>query len=362
MAGAAVCYRSRATTCHPKAYGKQVNAVNVIYEGWRPDVLKPIRTDPAPNSLRARINSLAQLLADLIDTTTGVSLVIPVDLTEAVRLREPDVAYNRQRGSGTVGARTMPLDGGKIDVILDANFLVRSDEAGLAAVNAGRPILDEEGLKLLRRTITHEAQHVIMHQRGSSFDEYLPRRIAGEARANLFDVARLMCDEHRAESRATRLTALNPPTVDDVLDVICHLGRDLQTADALYQSAPGRDGAVGKLRNDVYIACAAFWTSVSYWASQYRRARTIGEPPETIRNLRVWQRYVGPTWGLMAEALDTVPEIDHPTAPEDLHAAATRVLAAVEKSLNFIGFRYFDDGANGPLFYIDRHDFPSERA
>ncbi|TGB45477.1 hypothetical protein [Mycolicibacterium peregrinum] len=201
-----------------------------------------------------------------------------------------------------------------------------------------------------------------MHQRGSSFDEYLPRTNRGEARAHLFDVARLMCGEHRAESRATRLTASNPPTVDDVLDIICHLGRDLQTADALYQSSPGCDGAVGNLRNDVYIAWRSVLDVSVLLGSQHRRERTIGEQPETIRNLRVWQRYVGPTWGLMAGALDTAPDIGHITDLEDLHAAATRVLAAVEKSLSSIGFRYFDDGVSGPIFYIDRHDFPSERA
>jgi hypothetical protein len=116
------------------------------------------------------------------------------------------------------------------------------------------------------------------------------------------------------------------------------------------------------LRNDVYIACASFWTTVSYWAAQYRRGDAIAEPPATTRTLRVWQRYVGPTWGLMAAALTTVPDIDLPTTPADLHAAATRVLDAVEQSLNFIGFRYFDDGANGPAIYLDRYDFQSERA
>jgi len=64
----------------------------------------------------------------------------------------------------------------------------------------------------------------------------------------------------------------------------------------------------------------------------------------------------------MTGALDTAPDIDQPSTPEDLHTAATRVLDTVEKSLNLIGFRYFDDGANGPVFYIDRHDFLSERA
>jgi len=62
------------------------------------------------------------------------------------------------------------------------------------------------------------------------------------------------------------------------------------------EGVPPGTGAVGKLRNDLYIACAAFWTAVSYWAPQYRRERTIGEPLEAIRNLRVWQRYVGPHW------------------------------------------------------------------
>ncbi|RFZ48539.1 hypothetical protein MSS2_04706 [Mycobacterium marinum] len=339
-----------------------MNPVKVNYEGWRPEVLNPLLIDPSSNSFRAGIGDLAQVLGELVDTTEGVSLVVPVDLAEAVRLRQPDVPFSSQRGSGTVGARTMPVGDGQIDVIVDANFLIANDAAGLAAASAGRPILNRDGLSLVRRTIVHEAQHVVMNQRGSSFEDYLPERVDGEARAHLFDVARLMCDEHRAESKATQLTTPDPPSVDDVLDVLCHLGQELQAADALYQSAPGRHGAVGKLRDDVYIACGSFWTAVSYWAAQYRREDEIAEPSESIQTLGVWQRYVGPIWGTMAAALSAVPVIDLSTTKQDLHAAAMGVLVAVEKSLSFIGFRYFDDGANGPAFYVDRHDFPSARA
>lgn len=100
---------------------------------------------------------------------------------------------------------------------------------------------------------------------------------------------------------------------------------------------PPGTGAVGKLRNDLYIACAAFWTAVSYWGAavssraDHRRAARGHPKSQGLATLR------RSTLELMTGALDTAPDIDQPSTPEDLHTAATRVLDTVEKSLNLIG-------------------------
>ena len=55
----------------------------------------------------------------------------------------------------------------------------------------------------------------------------------------------------------------------------------------------------------------------------------------------VWQRYVGPTWQSVTEALSRLP-VALDASPEALHEGAKRVGAAVAASLENIGFRHFD--------------------
>jgi hypothetical protein len=75
------------------------------------------------------------------------------------------------------------------------------------------------------------------------------------------------------------------------VDVLGHLGSALAAADARYQAAPA---AVATLMEDVYSACAPYWTWMAHWAAQFRGNRVL--VGAEIQNLNLWKRYVGSTW------------------------------------------------------------------
>jgi hypothetical protein len=116
--------------------------------------------------------------------------------------------------------------------------------------------------------------------------------------------------------------------------------------------------AVSTLLEDVYSACAAYWTWMAYWAAQFR-GNGLKLPAE-IEHLSLWRRYVGPWTGLIQGLADT-PVEDLGTPGDTLRAAAARIANWVSSSLQHIGFRHVKDAA-GEAFYIDRFDFPVERS
>lgn len=307
-----------------------------------------IWADLSPDALRTGIDELAELLGSLVHRPDDVTLVIPVDIREAIMRRDNSAPYTMERGGGMVGGRTMEHPGGRVDVIITGDFLVDGDAtSGIRPTAAGGPRVRPAGLALLRRTVAHEAQHANME-------------LAGTAPASRWHyyAAMKICDEHRAQFNAAQAIGTNPPSMTDVLDTLSHMGEALTAADARYQQSARLPASVTQLRDDVYIACTVFWTMVAYWAAEYREGDTIGTVPAEISGLQIWQRYVGPTWQSLAQALGRLP-VTADASREALHQAARRVAAAVSTSLNHIGFRYLDIPTEA--FYIDRHDFSSAR-
>jgi hypothetical protein len=117
---------------------------------------------------------------------------------------------------------------GRIDVLIDANPIARP--VGNAWV------WDDFGLQLVERTLVHEAQHVIMAHRGSGFEAYGYQDVDDYPSRMLVGCAAKVCDEHRAECDAVRLThSTSPPTTTaDVEAVLEALGRELPAAAAAF--------------------------------------------------------------------------------------------------------------------------------
>jgi hypothetical protein len=245
-------------------------------------------------------------------------------------------------------------------VIIESGFLTEVDACGQGRFTAaGQPQLSRRGLAQMRKTIIHEAQHAAMHQRNSGYDQFEVSQHASNYPRWDYAVAAKILDEYRAEWNAAQHDSRQPPSVEGVLDVLAHLGSELTAADARYQAAP-TPAAVAALMEDGYNACSAYWTWTAYWAAQFRGNRILLGPE--IQNLNLWKRYVGSTWERMIQILDEVP-IEDLGAPEaNLRDAAVRVAGTwVPQSLRQIGFRHVMS-SGGEAFYIDRHDFPSERS
>lgn len=314
-------------------------------DGWRPDLAYWLWNDVTARPLRAVFQDLATRLTGLVDRPSDVTLVIAVNFAEAVMRRDASVQYSTTRGSGRVGGRTMPREDSRIDVLIDGNCLVDVDRDG-------RMIPKSAGVELIRRTIQHEAQHVVMSQRGSGFEAYGRDKVSGLIDVHMFDFASVVLDEHRAEWGAISLSTQEDPSVSAVADVLSALGAQLAVVDAAFQ----RSRDVHTLMEDTLVACQPFWVSMAYWAAQYRSPQSISPPPYEILQMPLWKRYVGDSWTALSDAFCRVPVADLSTDPEVLHEAALVMAAALRSSLLVVGFRYVEDGA-GSAFYIDRYDF-----
>ena len=332
----------------------------VILEDWHPEVETAIWSDPSPDALRTGIDELADLLTSLVDRPNDVTLVLPVDVPNAVLRRDPSVHNTLEGASGGIGGRTMlRLDGG-VEVIVDSNSLINADSSGFKPTAAGLPSVKPDGLQMLRRTVAHEAQHANMELKGSGLGAYR-HQVAWEGAPSLqFAVARKMCDEHRAEWNAVQAVGVAATTANDVLDVICPVGQELAAAVRRFEQSTREAVDVRRLKDEVYAACIPLWTWVAFWAAEYREGDQVNEMPAEITRLKVWQRYVGPTWQTLAEALSQLP-VTVAASPDALHQAARRVAVAVGTSLGYIGFRHQDSAVLNELFHIARHDFPSAR-
>ncbi len=333
----------------------------VILEDWHPEVEAAIWSDPSPDALRTGIDVLAELLASLVDRPDDVILVLPVDVPKAVMRRDP--AVHDAAGRGNVGGRTMLRRDGRVEVIVDANSLINFDASGFKPTAAGLPSVSPDGLRVLRRTVAHEAQHAMMELQGSGLVAYRHQSTWQGAPNLQFAAARKMCDEHRAEWNAVQVVGAAAPTAGDVLDVVCPMGQELAAAVDRFERSRRESIDVKRLKDDVYAACIPLWTWIAYWAAEYRETSEISEiseMPAEISRLKVWQRYVGPTWQTMATALSQLP-VTLAASPDALHQAARRVAVAIGKSLEYIGFRHHDSAALNELLHISRHDFPSAR-
>jgi hypothetical protein len=333
----------------------------IVYDDeFHPDFADGLQRDPSADAMQRGFEELADNLGRLVDRPDEVALVVAVSLASAVQGRQPGVPYHTDRGTGTVAARTMKRAAGHVEVIVESGFLmeVGTDRRGRFTA-AGLPQLSRKGLVHMRRTIIHEAQHVTMHQRDSGYDQFELSKHESDYPRWDYAVASKILDEYRAELNAARQDSRPPPSLSDILEVFEHLGSELAAADQKYQTAPTL-AAVATLMEDVYNACTAYWTWIAYWAAQFR-ASGIRVGAE-IQSLSLWKRYVGPSWAELIQIFDELPVEDLGTPGAMLRRSAAHVARQwVPESLRQIGFRH-EVSPEGESFYIDRHDFPTERS
>lgn len=282
-------------------------------------------TRPRAEELRQWLFGLGELLAQLVDDPADVTLIIPNDFVTALRLREPGEPYDLERGSRKVVGRTMFPNRG-IDVILEADRIRAPDEYGL-------PIVLQHQMDQIRRTLFHEAQHVIMHQRGSGFDAYGVGATTDETYRKIIEIAANVCDEHRAEWQVVKLTGEPGPRT-----IVTEALEELASQDSPARAASNRANKVGNDEDASLTVCRHFWVSLGYWAVQLRTADTsIADVPADIAALPLWQRYVGDTWPLLKDGLLSLPVENLTTSPDTLNAAARRVAGALISSRTKIG-------------------------
>lgn len=335
--GSGVCHAGPVSDEAPS-----VVAAKVMIEHVDPTLLG---IDPENPSAPALMSWCATVLGAIALDPEQVTLLVTGDFVASVRSRsvteEQREAYHTARNAGMVGAKTMPRPDGTIDVIAPAWWFLGadSDANGL-----------EEREALARRTIVHEAFHVVMDQAGETQASF---EGLSWARVNMLGIADSVLSEYRAEA------AVNPElnahvTAWKPLDILQHLRTALAEHAAVnYQAHLDVD----RLSRDVGVECLHAWQLLAYVAAAHLQPdSTFAEVADDVAADLHWQTMVEPHWDRFTDLLSRVPpgdmRVERP-AIDDLMAELADELTAWLLTWGFS----FADGPEGSEFRVVHWNF-----
>lgn len=319
---------------------KSPTTVPIALEWVDPALLGMDPVNPAATEL---MTWCATALGLLDIDPANVRITITGDMVTSVRDRSTSdhhrENYDLRRSTGMVAAKTMDTPEGGHEVLMP-HWMFDTDKTAEQRENCDA---------LVKRTIVHEAQHVVMSQAGETADTY-----AAEpwARRNFLVVAQQVVDEYRAES-AVPLELRTHDSGWDCLDVLVTLRDDLRSIVYNYQTHLD----VGRLSNEVGQECQTAWKVFSYIAAERQTAEVADQPlSDAVLADPLWPRMVGEHWeefsGILARIPSGLERI--PAAELDLHV---RDLATeLQAWLATIGYRFVDNDEGSSEFRITHWD------
>ena len=321
----------------------------IILDHWVFGEAEELRTDSAAamDFLRGLVH-LREALDSLINSPEGVLMIVTADFVDTIKTRNEDQdAYTVDRGSGMVGGRTTRFDD-HIEVVLNGIFLLTSNDDGDAIIN-------ESGFELAGHTVVHEAQHVLMHQRRGCLNNDVDRsEVRRLATNHLYDAGTQVADEYRAEAAAYPLRRGARERFDFRV-MASAAATEINTALDIYDD----NGDCTDLMARVLNACQPLWVGLAYFAASLRKADgTIGPLPLALAKSRLWVRYVGERWTLIANVFGMIPDARQQCPPDLLQAIAERMIEVTRSLLLQMGFTFEDGNGNRAEFLIRRRDFP----
>ena len=324
-------------------------APGIVMDQWIHDRDEVVRADSAAAvEFRTALVGLRHRLDSLIDTPEGVNLVITAEMTETVRGRNPDYeTFTDVRGSGTVGGKTMVL-GERIDVILNGGWLLTLGGDGF--------VVNKPAIQMAGNTLAHEAQHVVMHQRGTCIDDVDRAGLSGRATLNLYEYGLRIADEYRAEAAAFPLRT-GPVEKSGFGVMASAMATDIVKALAAYDEEKLDER---ELMIAVMGACAPLWVGLSYLAASLRKPDgSIAPLPPALAKSRLWVRYVGDLWPKLAGIFKVIPDATQECSAELLKVIARGMVEVARALLGQVGFTLIDgDSKDTAMFLITRRDFP----
>lgn len=297
-----------------------------------------------------QVNLARAILALTAVDMAKVVLVVTGDLVTSARERLPQDqrdAFSDERGAGMLGGKTMAV-GDEVHVLMPAWLYADAEAAAslmpeteAAEVRAGTEARGE----LARRTIVHEAQHVLMTQNGEAGVEIAEAR----ARRDFLFLAHDVIDEYRAELGvpASLRAAFEYEVSQETLPAFRDgLKREVQD----YQ----RRRNVEALMYGVLAQAQHAWKALANVAAA-RRVRAVPEPADA--NHPDWEELAAPYWERFEELLMSAP------APSERFTldAQRQLMGAVadlfDEWLRGLGFLWRDtDGGHNAEFRItSRH-------
>ncbi len=258
----------------------------------------------------------------------AVSVVLTDDFDGTVRSITGSQTYSSDRGTGTVGAKTIDTPQGSVVVV-----------NGIA--------LQDVDDFLLERLLAHESGHALMHARGERVKEY--RHLAAtQWQWYLLCIAAYAIEEARIERRVGELGY--PPSgstsPDHLADVLHATNVDLH----ILLTDPKSEN-VERLRDGVLGVLDRLTKVLAYVAADVicsdRVLDLAGEGPSAQA---YWDDYVAPTWG---QRLDLYAGLPRATEEADVVTSTTFLAAglSLETSLlRDVGF-VFESYHNGYGFH-----------
>jgi hypothetical protein len=256
-------------------------------------------------------------------------VVLTGNFSQSVADRTPSrpIPFSMNRGSGTVGGKTMKHPVAKtIDILISSNWAA--------------PIHDEDYQRIVRHLAAHEAVH-------ASFESCIPRPFRtetrdtfGEAMSYFTAVAGDLVEEFLAECISNKVQfTVTPTSTDSVVD----------SCRALYERVSGDMHSLDRLPLALE-ALKDYWITLSYYAAELKTDLGFAPVSQDIANSFVWQRTVKFWWDDFTGLLSEVPITT--TINIELSDDVIKRLGKLLQQWAFgLGFDYHnDDSGRGPWF------------
>ncbi len=298
-----------------------------------------------------QVNLARAILALTAIDMTKVVLVVTGDMVTSTRKRlEPHLrdAFRDERGAGTLGGKTMTV-GDEVHVLMP--FWLYADAEAAAELMPGDEAEEfragtEARAALARRTVVHEAQHVLMTQKGEAGID-----LSGtdRARRDFLYLAHDVLDEYRAEVGVA--AGLREDFEYEVADETLPAFREgLRRAVREYQ----RHRNVETVMYAVLAQAQHAWKALANVAAA-RRVGAVTEPPNASGT--DWDELAAPYWERLEELLGMAPTPAEQFTPEAQRHLMEALADHFDGWLGGLGFVWRDiDGGRGAEFKItSRH-------
>jgi hypothetical protein len=282
---------------------------------------------------------------------TKVVLVVTGDMVASTRERlEPHLrdVFSDERGAGMLGGKTMAV-GDEVHVLMP--FWLYADADAAAQVMPGGEAEEfrsgtEARVKLARRTLIHEAQHVRMKQKGEAAVDLWG---TDRARRDFLFLALDVLDECRAELgvAADFREAFEYEVAAETLPAF---REGLKRAVREYQ----RHRNVETLMYEVLAQAQHAWKALASVAA----ARRVGAVTESLSaSGSDWDELAAPYWDRLEELLGMAPTPAEEFTPEAQRHLMEALADHFDEWLRGLGFLWRDiDGGRGAEFKItSRH-------
>lgn len=297
-----------------------------------------------------QVNLARAILALTAVNMTKVVLVVTGDMVESTRERLPQQQrdlFSDERGAGMLGGKTMAV-GDEVHVLMPCWLYVDTEAAAsLMPESEAAEFLagTEARAELARRTIVHEAQHVLMTQNGEAGVQPAGAR----ARRDFLFLAHDVIDEYRAELGvpASLRAAFEYEVAQETLPAF---REGLKQAVQDYE----RHGNVEVLMYGVLAQAQHAWKALA----NVTAARRVGTVLESLgSNNSDWDELAAPYWNRFEELLTSAPVPSERFAPEAQRQLMETVADLLDEWLRGLGFlwRDTDGGRNAEFRITSRH-------